>query len=185
MIHTDSSWQQNVNTWRIFLLKGQKSIIVNVQWMKSKSNAKCTVCGYFLTVGREKIYLHWYVVWFLLISFCGWVSDWWHLQESKQPASTCVPEKERAMANLKLVQRRTLGQTSERCTNNLNSEQKPTWETSAIPSQFVLYPLNSEEKHHPPLMCFPSHYWPPLAAPLPFPQKKHSTSQDVRFLGLW
>lgn len=66
--------------------------------------------------------------------------------------------------------------------NTLNSEQKPTGETSAIPSWFVLCPPNSKEKHHPPPMCFPSCYWPPLAAPpLAPPQKKNSTSQDVWF----
>lgn len=42
--------------------------------------------------------------------------------------------------------------------NTRSSEQKPTWETSVIHPRFVLHPLHSEEKHHLPLMCFPSRY---------------------------
>lgn len=57
---------------------------------------------------------------------CGWVSDWWRLQESKQPASMCVQQTERATASLKLAQRTTLWLITEGCTSIgwMNSDEE-------------------------------------------------------------
>lgn len=137
------------------------------------------VCGYFPKLRKEKIYVPWYAVWFLHFSFCGWISDWWHLQDSKRPATTCVPERERAMANLKPLQPYALGPTSERefiakthmgnislsltiCTVSTKQQSK----TSSLAHVFYLSLLTT----------------PRFAPPLTPPKKKPSL---CRMCGFW
>jgi len=151
------NYQATPLLWSIFHPKGQKPTTINVEWTKSEP----VYVVIFSAVGREEIYLHWCVV--------GSVIDDTFRRANSEPAWVCGR------------------QTEQRPTSNLHSgahyglfqrgaqipwiQKEPTWETSGIP-WFVQYPLNSEEKHHPPLMCFPSSYWPPLAVPLPSSRHK-------------
>lgn len=158
----------------IFLPKGQKSSGVNEYgWKVNYLDTKCLGLFSYSREGKDLSPLMLFDSSSFLPVVTSVIDDTFR-KANGEPQCVCQRRK-RPSSNHKLLQHTTLGPTSEGCTNTLNSEQKPAWETSAIPSRFVLYPLNSKGKHDPPIMCFPSCYWPPLAAPLPSPchKKQH------------